>query len=111
MSVQPVPPDQWLPGEYRPVAALSIPLRDLAAEHRLAVTEFESDGLGPTVQARCRLGDGPQFILNEFLFNPRRPSTEVWCLGEPAGARESLAAIVSALGVPSNAVSWVHPQA
>jgi hypothetical protein len=79
--------------------------------HRLAITEFESDGLGTTAQARCRLGDGTQFILNEFLHSPRRPSTEVWCLGPPVGAHESLAAILGALGVPSDAVSWVHPQA
>jgi hypothetical protein len=111
MSVESVPPDQWESGEYRPLAALSVPIADLAAKLRLRTTEFESDGLGPTVQARCRLGDGTQFILNEFLSGPKRPSTEIWCCWEPSGGRALLTTIVGSLGVRSISVSWTHPQA
>lgn len=106
MSIASVPDERWDGGEFCAVAAVSVPLSELATRCGFSTETFESDGLGSTIQARCSLADGTRFILNEFLSNPCRPSTEIWCQRALSVDPQLLSKIVQALGLPPTSVTW-----
>jgi hypothetical protein len=75
-----VPPEQWIRGDYQPIANLRSTAAELGQRLNAQFMEDVEDGLGPFRAAGFETPSGRRFGLTQYLKFSGGPSVEVTCL-------------------------------
>ena len=75
-----VPPEQWVRGNYQPIAWLRYSAHEMEQRLNAHFIEDVEPGLGPFRAAGFRTPGGRRFGLSQYLQAPRGPVLEITCL-------------------------------